>query len=196
MKIAKAEIAATPASNPSSPSMKFIALVSTTVSSTVSTMPCVWSRMTRLPPVGPSSGSHSTCHWTPNSTSTPAARICPASLAIASRSNLSSSTPTRQISPPAASTPTISDDETNAAPRAGSCSAISTAPAKPAYTATPPIRGIGSECTSRSRIGVTAPIRTAISRTTPVSRKVTTTAVPNTSAYSRAGIAKSATRPG
>ena len=41
MKIAKAEIAATPASNPSSPSMKFIALVSTTVSSTVSTMPWV-----------------------------------------------------------------------------------------------------------------------------------------------------------
>ena len=75
MKIARAEIAATPASSPSSPSMKFIALVSTTVSSTVSTMPWVWSRMTRLPPFGPSSGSHSTCHCTPNSTSTPAARI-------------------------------------------------------------------------------------------------------------------------
>ena len=46
---AVAEMAATPASNPSSPSMKFIALVSTTVSSTVSTMPWVWSRLTRLP---------------------------------------------------------------------------------------------------------------------------------------------------
>ncbi len=41
MKIAKAEMAATPASNPSRPSMKFIALVRTTVSSTVSTMPWV-----------------------------------------------------------------------------------------------------------------------------------------------------------
>ena len=130
--MANAEMAATPASSPSSPSMKFIALVSTTVSRTVSTMPCVWSRLTRLPPVGPLPGSHSTCHCTPNSTSTPAARICPASFAIASRSNRSSSTPTRQIIPPAASTPTTSDDEMKAPPRAGSCSAISTAAANPA----------------------------------------------------------------
>ncbi len=115
---------------------------------------------------------------------------------MASRSNLSSSTPTRQINPPAASTPSTSDDDTNAPPSAGSCSAISTAAAKPAYTATPPIRGIGRECTSRSRIGVTAPSRTASSRTSPVSRKVTTTAVPKTSAYSRVGITYSATGSG
>ncbi len=82
MKIANAEIAATPASRPSRPSMKFIAFVSTTVSSTVRTIACVWSSETRLPPVGPLPGSQSTCHCTPKSTSTPAATICPASLAI------------------------------------------------------------------------------------------------------------------
>ena len=39
--------------------------------------------------------------WTPSSTMTPAAAICPVSLVSASRPNRSSSTPSRQISPPA-----------------------------------------------------------------------------------------------
>ena len=56
MKIANAEIAATPASSPSSPSMKFIALVSTTVSSTVSTMPWVWSRTDQAAAGRPAAG--------------------------------------------------------------------------------------------------------------------------------------------
>ena len=102
----------------------------------------------------------------------------------------------KQISPPAARMPSTSDDETNAPPRCGQLHGHQHGGGEARVDRDAAHSGIGSECTSRSLIGVTAPIRTAISRTTPVNRKVTTTAVPNTSAYSRAGIAKSATRSG
>jgi hypothetical protein len=52
--------------------------------------------------------------------------------------------------------------------------------ANPASIAVPPIRGIGTRCTSRSRTGVIAPIRRAIRRTKGVSRYVTAAATINT----------------
>ena len=113
----------------------------------------VWSRETRLPPVGPLPGSQSTCHCTPNSTSTRR----PGSGRRAWRWRPGRTgrrcTPTRQISPPAASTPTISDDETNAPPRAGNCSAISTAAAKPG------VDGHPAHPRDRQRVHVPVPDR-------------------------------------
>jgi hypothetical protein len=55
----------------------------------------------------------------------------------------------------------------------------------PTNIATPPRRGVGIACTSRSRGRATAPQRRAATRTTGVSRNVTAAAMQQTSAYSR-----------
>ena len=52
----------------------------------------------------------------------------------------------------------------------GSFEAASIATRKPRYIPTPPSRGVGVVCTSRSRSGVHAPKRKAPSRTGPVAR--------------------------
>ncbi len=87
--VAPAAIMPIPAARPSSPSTKFIALTSATVSTTVSSTPCSWPRISSEPETpGPSPphGTQNTAHCTPPSTSTPAAVIWPASLVIASSS--------------------------------------------------------------------------------------------------------------
>src|SRR5919107_2933481 len=53
--------------------------------------------------------------------------------------------------------------------------------------ATPPPRGVGMTCTSRSRGAAIIPSRMATIRTTGVARKVTSAAVRRTTAYSRTG---------
>src|SRR5688500_5186891 len=53
--------------------------------------------------------------------------------------------------------------------------------------ATPPPRGVGMTCTSRSRGAASIRSRTATIRTTGVARKVTSAAVRRTTAYSRTG---------
>jgi hypothetical protein len=68
---------------------------------------------------------------------------------------------------------------------AGSREATSTAAAKPKYIATPPPRGVGITCTSRSRGAAIIRSRMATIRTTGVVRKVTSAAVRRTTAYSR-----------
>src|SRR5690606_26728617 len=55
------------------------------------------------------------------------------------------------------------------------------------YMPTPPIRGVGVTCTSRSRGTATAPNFSARILTTPVARKVTTAAVSRTRRSSRMG---------
>src|SRR5215218_8256917 len=117
---------------------------------------------------------------------TPAAAICPVSLVSASRPNLSSRTPSRQISPPATSTAAVCESS-KVRCRAGSRVATSTAAATPRYIATPPPRGVGMTCTSRSRGAAIIRQRTATTRTTGVARKVTRPAVSRTTAYSRIG---------
>src|SRR3954465_2740850 len=59
------------------------------------------------------------------------------------------------------------------------------AAATPRYMATPPPRGVGMTCTSRSRGAAIIRQRTATIRTTGVARKVTRPAVSRTTAYSR-----------
>src|SRR3954462_15686543 len=59
------------------------------------------------------------------------------------------------------------------------------AAATPRYMATPPPRGVGMTCTSRSRGAAIIRKRIAAIRTTGVARKVTSAAVSRTTAYSR-----------
>src|SRR3954465_5582244 len=61
------------------------------------------------------------------------------------------------------------------------------AAATPRYMATPPPRGVGITCTSRSRGAAIIRSRMATIRTTGVDRKVTSAAVRRTTAYSRTG---------
>src|SRR3954447_24556346 len=124
---------------------------------------------------------------TPSSTITPAAAILPASLVSAPGPNRSSSTPSRQISPPATSTATVCVLNSKLRCREGSWEATSTPAATPRYIATPPPRGVGMTCTSRSRTSAITRNRTAATRTTGVARKVTSAAARRTTAYSRMG---------
>src|SRR5690349_11000578 len=59
------------------------------------------------------------------------------------------------------------------------------AAATPRYMATPPPRGVGMTCTSRSRGAAIIRKRIAAIRTTGVARNVTSAAVSRTTAYSR-----------
>src|SRR3954454_22428491 len=132
-------------------------------------------------------GTNRNASWTPSSTITPAAAICPVSLVSASSPNRSSSTPSRQISPPAASTAMVWVLNSKLRCSDGSREATSTPAATPRYMATPPPRGVGITCTSRSRTAAITRNRTAATRTTGVARKVTSAAARRTTAYSRIG---------
>ena len=70
-----AAIAPTPAASPSSPSMKFMAFTSATVSSTVRSAPCSWPRLSNCP-FGPPHGTHTTVHCTPKNSNAPVAVTC------------------------------------------------------------------------------------------------------------------------
>src|SRR5256885_1586762 len=72
-KNAIAAMATTPAARPSSPSMRFTAFTIATTHSTVSGTP-----MSEPSDRIPCPGNQKYSSWTPSSTSTPAARICPA----------------------------------------------------------------------------------------------------------------------
>src|SRR5918994_6041074 len=118
---------------------------------------------------------------------TPAAKTCPASLVSESSSQRSSSTPSRQMIAPAISTAVVSEPLRYVRCSVGIRLATSRATAMPPKIATPPRRGVGIACTSRSRGRATAPHRRASTRTTGVSRNVTAAAMQKTSAYSRTG---------
>jgi len=75
---------------------------------------------------------------TPKSTATPAASTWPAALAIAGRSMMSSITPTRQITAPAARMPSESRETTWWRPRKGIIDPSRKAIATPPNIATPP----------------------------------------------------------
>src|SRR3954468_103166 len=177
-------MAETPAASPSRPSMKFSAFTVSTVSSTVAGTPTS-GPSDRVPMSA--NGRNRNDSWTPKSTMTPAAAICPVSLVSASRPNRSSSTPSRQMRPPATRTPTVWVLNSKLRCSAGSCEATSTPAATPRYIATPPPRGVGMTCTSRSRTAAITRKRTAATRTTGVARKVTSAAARRTTAYSRIG---------
>src|SRR3954447_16384256 len=164
--------------------MKFSAFTVRTVSRMVSGTPM--SGPSDSVPMS-ATGRKTKASWTPSSTMTPAAAICPVSFVSASRPNLSSSTPSRQISPPATSTAAVCESS-KVRCSAGSRVATSTAAATPRYMATPPPRGVGMTCTSRSRGAAIMRQRIATIRTTGVARKVTTAAVSRTTAYSRIGL--------
>src|SRR3954468_15655827 len=161
--------------------MKFSAFTVRTVSRMVSGTPRSGPRMSV--PMS-ATGRKTNASWTPSSTMTPAAAIWPVSLVSASRPNLSSSTPSRQISPPATSTAAVCESS-KVRCRAGSRVATRMAAATPRYIATPPPRGVGMTCTSRSRGAAIIRQRIATIRTTGVARKVTRPAVSRTTAYSR-----------
>src|SRR4051794_28194650 len=88
------------------------------------------------------------------------------------------------MSPPATSTAAVCESS-KVRCSAGSRVATITAAATPRYIATPPPRGVGMTCTSRSRGAAIIRSRTAAIRTTGVARKVTSPAVSRTTAYSR-----------
>src|SRR3954452_8992090 len=177
-------MAETPAARPSRPSMKFSALTVRTVSRMVSGTPTAGP--SEMVPMS-ATGRNRKASCTPSSTITPAAAIWPVSLVSASRPNRSSSTPSRQISPPAASTAMVWVLNSKLRWSEGSWEATSTPAATPRYIATPPPRGVGITCTSRSRTAAITRRRTAATRTTGVARKVTSAAARRTTAYSRIG---------
>src|SRR3954452_6309523 len=161
--------------------MKFRALTGKTVSRMVAGTPTSGPR-DKVPMSANGRNRKASC--TPSSTMTPAAAIWPVSLVSASRPNLSSRTPSRQISPPATSTAAVCESS-NVRCSAGSRVATRIAAATPRYIATPPPRGVGMTCTSRSRGAAIIRQRIATIRTTGVARKVTRPAVSRTTAYSR-----------
>src|SRR5215475_3618456 len=164
--------------------MKFIALMASRHSTMV--MPTESLRANDTVPTRPI-GTNTCSSCTPSSTITPEANTWPASLLCESISHRSSTTPSRQMKPPATSTAEVSEPCTYVRCRVGIRWAMSSAAAIPAYIATPPSRGVGIACTSRSRGRATAPHRIATTRTTGVSRNVTAAATQKTSAYSRTG---------
>ena len=103
--------------------------------------------MVPTPPIG----MYSTLHATPMVTSTLAAVIWPANFVRASRPQRSSISPMPMISPPATTTAGMPDEYTKPRVSAGSWEASRTAATTPIYIASPPIRGVGCRCTSRSR---------------------------------------------
>src|SRR5919199_6064482 len=177
-------MAETPAARPSRPSMKFSALTVSTVSRIVAGTPTS-GPSERVPMSATGRNRNASC--TPSSTITPAAAIWPVSLVSASRPKRSSRTPSRQISPPATRTAMVWVLNSKLRCSEGSCEATRTPAATPRYIATPPPRGVGMTCTSRSRTAAITRNRTAATRTTGVARKVTSAAVRRTTAYSRIG---------
>ena len=111
-------------------------------------------------------------YWTFWKTRKPAAAIWPPSLVSASSSNRSSRTPIAQMKAPAISTMPASRNTNGPlrVERNGSWPATRYAAARPPSIASPPKYGMGSACTSRSRTLATAPVRSAISRATTVSK--------------------------
>src|SRR4051794_16827876 len=69
-------------------------------------------------------------------------------------------------------------------------------PTTPAYIASPPMRGVGKACTSRSRTSASAPTRVANRLASGVNRNVTAAVTRKTSAYSRTGQPNSGARIG
>ena len=173
----------TPAASPSSPSMKLTALITMTMNETVSTTDQSWPRI-KVP--WPGIGSHSSC--TPCNTMTDAARICPASLVTASRLKRSSRAPNTKTTPPPNSSARGSENRWLTTCSVGILEATSSAAAMPANIAAPPRRGVGIECTSRSRTPVNAPTRTAKRRATGVTRYVTVAATRSVIRYSRTSL--------
>lgn len=86
----------------------------------------------------------------------PAASVWPANLGIAPSSNMSSTTPTVQISTDAQNTAHASRWTSSKRPSQGRFVARMSAAVVPASIATPPKYGIGVVCTSRSRTRATA----------------------------------------
>src|SRR4051794_18545161 len=166
--------------------MKFSAFTVKTVSRMVTGTPTSGPRDS-VPMSATGTNRKASC--TPSSTITPAAAIWPVSLVSASRPNRSSRTPSRQISPPATRTAIVWVLNSKLRFSEGSSEATSTPAATPRYMATPPPRGVGMMCTSRSRTAAITRNRTAATRTTGVARKVTTAAARRTTAYSRIGSA-------
>src|SRR4051812_6677613 len=164
--------------------MKFSAFTVKTVSRVVTGTPTSGPRDS-VPMSATGTNRKASC--TPSSTITPAAAIWPVSLVSASRPNRSSRTPSRQISPPAARTAIVWVLNSKLRCSEGSWEATSTPAATPRYMATPPPRGVGMTCTSRSRTAAITRKRTAATRTTGVARNVTSAATRRTTAYSRIG---------
>src|SRR6476661_1897532 len=178
MKNEDAAMTTTPAARPSSPSMKLTAFVNSTTANTVRpTMIGCGSTVT--PPIG---------SWksvTPLNAMIPAAIIWPPILVSQSSSRMSSMAPRTQTIAAPHSTALSSGPSRKTWPRNGSLLAASIDAAKPRKMATPPSRGIGVECTSRSRTGVNAPVRTATARRRGVAAYVITAATIRTRRYSR-----------
>ncbi len=165
-------MATTPAASPSSPSTKFTAFTVTTTTRTVRAVRTQPDSRTMSP--GPTG---TTSSWTPKVAITTPARACPTSLVSASRPTRSSTTPTTVMITAASRIPTGPLSPSPKVPcRKGTVEASPSAAAKPVSRATPPSRGTGVECTSRSRTGLSARSRTATPRTGEVVRKVTTAA--------------------
>lgn len=143
-------IATMPAAKPSSPSTKFTALIETTISKAVIAMEIIGDAVSR-PPIG----SEMICR-PPHATNTEMSSW-PASLSIQSRSHTSSATPSRQIIAAPAITTQAWWFWRNSPCRKLSLEAKNMAVMKPSSMATPPMRGVGTVCTSRARTSPTAP---------------------------------------
>src|SRR6266511_4283664 len=175
VKNAMAAMATIPAARPSRPSMRFTAFTipttHTTVRGTARSEPS-----TRRP----WPGKKKYRSWTPNSTSSPAARSCPASFTGAAVPRTSSTTPIRTSTAPATRAPAGSSDVRNRARNAPSWWATTMPASTARKMASPPMVGVGRGWTFRSDGWSTAPILTASHRTAGVVANETTNAVPNT----------------
>ena len=103
------------------------------------------------------------------------------SLVNQSSSQMSSAAPSRatRVAPPRIAHAVL--DAANTPSRKGIWEASAMATAIPSSMAMPPIRGMGTACTSRARTAVIAPIRSASHRASGVVRKVTAAAMRPTS---------------
>ena len=177
-------MSARPAASPSRPSTKFIALTVATVTAIVSNP--AWSGSSTTVPMSPN-GTYSRYQLTPMITRTPAAVSWPTNLVKASIPQRSSMIPTSTMTPPATTTAFMSSVYAKPLVRAGNSPARAIPASTPMYMPTPPRRGVGIAWTSRVRGTATAPVRVAMTRTTPVARYVMTAAASPTSISSRSG---------
>ena len=174
-------IATIPAASPSSPSTKFTALIDATSRNAVIAIDRLGDAVSRLLP----NGNITIC--SPPTETRTEIRSWPAILSIQSRSAISSMIPRRQTRKAPRSTTQITLLSWNRLDTKGSLLAKRSAAASPISIASPPIRGVGTVCTSRERTSPTAPQRMAIWRTRGVTSHVTPPAIAAIKIYTRIG---------
>ncbi len=170
-------MATIPPARPSRPSIRLTALAMSTTHTTVNRADMFDERITVS-----KKGIRSTTSDTPTTLRTTPATTMPATLAGTDSGEMSSTTPTAQITAAATSTPIISDGAANTDAKSPSSQAVAAPTNRPNSIAVPPSVAVGDSWTLRSSGATRTPDRVARRRATGVAAAVATAAAPPTRA--------------